>query len=182
MSPNQFQLIDDNNLFPLTKIMVKVFLVFFAFVAITFAYPLASPPSIEPTDDFLTRRNRRDVYGDLQRGPGGVDGTLGGSGQLYSNGDHTVIGNGQVTREFRPNGLTTFGGGVEYKGPNSGVSLNADHNRVFGTNVGVTARHDFISTKNTQFGVNAGYQQSFGGVFGNSRPNYNFGLGFTHRF
>ena len=138
----------------------------------------------EPVPLLLHRVRRQEVFGGANHGPGGSTATLGVTAPLYNNNGHRVDGRGQVSKTWNPTGPTVVGGGLDYTGPRGGASLSADHNRHLGTNVGVDGRYNLYTSPNrrTTIDANGGYQRSFGGMYGTSRPNYNVGVGLNHRF
>lgn len=139
----------------------------------------------EPVPIRIHRVRRQDVFGGVDRGPGGsTAGHLGVTGPLYQNNGHRVDGRAQVAKTWNPSGPTVVGGGLDYSGPRGGASVSADHNRRLGTNVGVEGRYNVYQSPNRRTTIDAhgGYERSFGGQFGTSRPNYNVGVGLNHRF
>lgn len=129
-------------------------------------------------------RVRRQIYGGITPGNPGKTVTLGAQGNIYNNNGHSVDGHAQVSRTFQPAEPTSIGGGLDYKGPRAGASVNVDHVHRFGTNVGAQGNMNVWRSNNgrSTLDANAGYNQHFGGPFGNSRPNYNVGANFIHRF
>lgn len=139
----------------------------------------------EPIPLRIQRREKRQVYGGVTNGqPGGIQGTLGAGGTLYNNNGHRVDGHGQVSKNWGPKGPTTLGGGLDYTGPRGGASINAQHQHRLGTSVGAEGRYNVYSSPNGRTTVDAhgGYGRHFGGPFGNSKPDYNVGVGLNHRF
>lgn len=139
----------------------------------------------EPVPLRLQRVKRQEVFGGVNRGPGGgASGTLGVAGNVFNNNGHRVDAHGQVSRNWKPTGPTTVGGGLDYSGPRGGASVTADHNRRMGTNLDINAHRNLYTSPNGRTTVDAhgGYQRSYGGDFGASRPNYNVGVGMRHRF
>ena len=131
------------------------------------------------------RQRRQVVTGGITPGqPGGVQGNLGVAGTLYEKNGHRLDGHGEVSRNWKPNGPTTVGGGLDYTGPRGSASVNALHQRHLGTSVSAEGRANLYTSPNGRSTLDAtgGYQRHFGGPWGTSRPNYNVGLGFQHRF
>lgn len=130
------------------------------------------------------RNRRQSVFGGVSPSNGGSTATLGASGTLYNQGGHRVDGHGQISRTYNPTGPTSVGAGLDYQGPRGGASVNANHARHLGTDVGVTGNanvwrsHDGRSTLD----ANANYNRHFGGPFGTGRPDYGVGATFRHRF
>lgn len=139
----------------------------------------------EPIPIRIQHRQRRQVYGGVSAGqPGGIQGTAGVGGTIYERNGHRVDGHGQVSKNWGPKGPTTVGGGLDYTGPRGGASIGAQHQHRMGTNVQAEGRYNVYSSPNGRTTVDAhgGYQRSYGGPYGTSRPNYNVGVGLTHRF
>lgn len=139
----------------------------------------------EPVPLRIQRVKRQEVFGGVNRGPGGsTAGNLGVAGNLYNNNGHRLDGHGSVSKTWGPKTPTTLGGGLDYTGPRGGASVAADHNRVMGTNLNIGAHRNLYTSPNGRTTVDAhgGYQRSYGGMYGTSRPNYNVGVGLNHRF
>lgn len=130
------------------------------------------------------RLRRQTVFGGVTPGNPGSTATIGASGTIFNQNGHRVDGHGQVSRTFNPTGPTSIGGGLNYQGPRGGASVNADHTRHLGTDVGVTGNANLWRSPNGRSNLDgtANYNRHFGGPFGNSRPNYGAGLQFNHRF
>ncbi|GAB0098569.1 Attacin_C domain-containing protein [Sergentomyia squamirostris] len=131
------------------------------------------------------RVRRQTVFGGITPGnPGGVAGTIGARGTLFNNNGHNVDGHASVSRNWHPNGPTSIGGGLDYTGPRGSASIAAQHQHRFGTALEATGRANLYKSPNgkTTLDAHGTYQRHFGGPFGTSKPNYNVGLGLTHRF
>ncbi|XP_059622751.1 attacin-B-like [Phlebotomus argentipes] len=177
-------------------ISVKVVFLLACAVSAALAYPLEYPEESVPLDlveellHFLPlpvrdRVRRQTIFGGVTPGSaGGVQGTIGARGTLYENGGHRVDGHGSVSRQWHPTGPTTLGAGVDYTGPRGSASVNAQHQHRFGTSLGIEGKANLYRSPNgmTSLDATGGYQRHFGGPFGTSKPNYNVGLGLTHRF
>lgn len=129
-------------------------------------------------------RVRRQIYGSLTPGNPGATATIGARGNVFNNNGHSVQANGEISKNFKPIGPTSVGGGVNYQGPRAGVSGNVNHVHHFGTDVGVSGNANIWRSPNgrTSLDANAGYNRHFGGPTGTGRPNYNGNLNFIHRF
>lgn len=112
----------------------------------------------------------------------GATGTLGASGTLFNQNGHRVDGHGQISRNFHPAGPTSIGAGLDYQGPRGGASVNANHMRHMGTDVGVNGNVNVWRSGGSSLDANANYGRHFGGPGGNGRPNYGVGATFRHRF
>ncbi|GAB0086631.1 Attacin_C domain-containing protein [Sergentomyia squamirostris] len=182
--------------------MISVKIVFFVVCAISascaFEYPRDAALDELYTEDLggeyeevfvpipvAKYRVRRQVFGGVSPGPqGGIAGTFGGRGTLYENNGHKVDGHASVSRNWHPTGPTTIGGGLDYTGPRGSASISATHPHHFGTTVNAEGRANLYTSPNRMTSIDAhgGYQRHFGGPFGTSKPNYNVGLGLSHRF
>lgn len=129
-------------------------------------------------------RVRRQVFGGITPGNPGVTGTIGARGNIFNQNGHSLDASGQISRTFRPVGPTVVGGGLDYQGPRGGASVNANHARGFGTDLGASANANLWRSQNGRSSVdaNANYGRHFGGPFGTGRPNYGVGATFNHRF
>lgn len=139
----------------------------------------------EPVPIRLHRVRRQELVTDLQRvGGGGTQGTLGVAGPLFDNGSHRVDGQAHVSKTWNPNGPAVAGGRLDYTGPRAGASVQADHHRQLGTSVDARGNYNFYRSPNGRTTVDGygGYQRSYGGQFGTSRPNWNVGATLNHRF
>ncbi|XP_055677587.1 attacin-B-like [Lutzomyia longipalpis] len=143
------------------------------------------PMYILPLPLAKQRVRRQTIFGGVTPGnPGGVQGTVGARGTLFENNGHRLDGHGSVSRNWHPTGPTTIGGGLDYTGPRGSASVSAQHQHRFGTTIGAEGRANLYRSPNGMTSVDAhgSYQRHFGGPFGTSRPNYNVGLGLSHRF
>ena len=130
----------------------------------------------------LHKRYARQVFGGVQGQPGGPQqGTIGASGNLYNSNGHNLDGRVQASQQFNPRGPVAVGGGLDYTAPRGGASVDVNHQRGFGTNVNAQGRANLYTSPNTRTTVDAvgNYNQNFGP---RSRPDYNVGVGFKHRF
>uniref|UniRef100_A0A1B0D8B8 Attacin C-terminal domain-containing protein n=1 Tax=Phlebotomus papatasi TaxID=29031 RepID=A0A1B0D8B8_PHLPP len=182
--------------------MISVKVVFVLACAISAAYSFEYP-GIEDIEEYApvdlsedvvylvplpvarNRVRRQTVFGGVTPGQGGgVTGTLGARGTLYENRGHRVDGHASVSRQWHPTGPTSVGGGLDYTGPRGSASVNAQHTHRFGTSLSAEGRANLYRSPNgrTSLDATGGYQRQFGGPFGTSKPNYNVGLGLSHRF
>lgn len=139
----------------------------------------------EPIPLRVQRVKRQEVFGGVNRGAGGgAAGNLGVGGTVFNSNGHRVDAHGQVSKNWKPTGPTMVGGGLDYTGPRGGASITADHNRRLGTDVNAQGHYNIYQSPDRRTTVDAhgGYQRSYGGDFGTSRPNYNVGVGLNHRF
>lgn len=129
-------------------------------------------------------RVRRQIFGGITPGNPGVTGTIGAKGNVFNQNGHSLDASGQISRTFRPVGPTVVGGGLDYQGPRGGASVNANHARGFGTDLGASANANLWRSRNgmSSLDANANYNRHFGGPFGTGRPNYGAGATFNHRF
>lgn len=124
------------------------------------------------------------MFGGVTPGNPGATATLGASGNVFNQNGHRLDAHGQISRDYKPTGPTSIGGGLDYQGPRGGASVNANHMRHLGTDVGVTGNANIWRSpdRRTSLDGNASYNRHFGGPFGTGRPNYGVGATFTHRF
>lgn len=166
----------------------------FCLVALSCAqnfYELAEPvvaqyeePLYEPMEIIRPIRIRRQIFGGFSPSDHGTTATVGAKGNIFNNNGHSLDAQGQVSKQFKPTGPTSFGAGLDYQGPRGGVSGNANHVRHFGTDVGVTGNANLWRSNNGRATVDAtaGYNRHFGGPSGTGRPDYNVGSVFRYRF
>ncbi|XP_045460538.1 attacin-B-like [Harmonia axyridis] len=132
------------------------------------------------------QRQRRQTSVDINKNPGGTQVTLGHKGTIFENDKHLVSGGGFVSKQFRPTGPTTLGGGLgyEHKPSGSGINLGASNTRGFGTDFSATGNANLWRSNNgnTRLDAYANYGRHYGGPWGTGRPNYGGGLQFSHRF
>lgn len=130
------------------------------------------------------RVRRQTVFGGITPGNPGVTGTIGAKGNIFNQNGHSLDASGQISRTYRPVGPTAVGAGLDYQGPRGGASVNANHARGFGTDVGASANANLWRSHNgrSSLDANANYGRHFGGPFGTGRPNYGVGATFNHRF
>lgn len=130
-------------------------------------------------------RQIRQVFGSIKPSDqGGVRGTVGASTTLLNENGHRLDGHSQISRNWKPNGSTELGGGLNYQGPRAGASVDANHVRHFGTDLNAQGNVNLWRANNgrSQLDGTANYNQHFGGPGGRSRPNYGAGISFVHRF
>lgn len=130
-------------------------------------------------------RHKRQVYGSITPSDqGGARGTIGASGTLLNQNGHQLDGHGQISRNWKPNGPTEVGGGLNYQGPRGGASFDANHARHMGTDLNAQGNLNLWRSQNGRSNLDgtANYNQHFGGPGGRSRPNYGAGINFVHRF
>lgn len=115
---------------------------------------------------------------------GGVRGTIGASGTLLNQNGHRLNGHGQLSRNWRPNGPTEVGGGLNYQGPRGGASLDANHARHMGTDINTQGNVNLWKSHNgrSQLDGTANYNQHYDGPGGRRPPSYGGGINFIHRF
>lgn len=130
------------------------------------------------------RVRRQTLFGGVTPGNPGQTVTLGTQGNLFNQNGHSLDGRAQVSKTFNPTGVTSLGGGLDYQGPRGGASLNANHARHFGTDVGITGNANLWRSpdRRSSLDANANYNRHFGGPFGTGRPNYGVGATFRHNF
>ncbi|XP_045460543.1 attacin-B-like [Harmonia axyridis] len=132
------------------------------------------------------QRQRRQTSVDIKKNPGGTQVTLGHKGTIFENDKHLVSGGGFVSKQFKPTGPTTLGGGLgyEHKPSGSGINLGASNTRGFGTDFSATGNANLWRSNdgNTRVDAYANYDRHYGGPWGTGRPNYGGGLQFSHRF
>lgn len=165
-----------------------------ALVCLSSSQPIAFDPELEemelaiegfePIPLQIHRVKRQEVFGGVTPGSNGIAGNLGAAGTIYNNNGHRVDAHGQVSKTWKPNGPTMLGGGLDYTGPRGGASVTADHHRSLGTDFNARGHYNLYSSPDRRTTVDAhgGYQRTYGGNFGTSRPNYNVGVGLNHRF
>ncbi|KAG4077534.1 hypothetical protein HA402_002961 [Bradysia odoriphaga] len=164
-----------------------VFLTFLLSV-ISSCYSWSIPP-VEYSENNLNLPHSRQVRQVLDGGirasdQGGIRGTVGASQTLLNQNGHRLDGHGQISKNWKPNGPTEIGAGLNYQGPRGGASVDANHARHFGTNLNAEGNVNLWRSPNgrSQLDGAANYNQHFGGPGGRSRPNYGGGLNFSHRF
>lgn len=130
------------------------------------------------------RIRRQTVFGNVSPGNPGATATIGANGNVFNKNGHTIDAQVQVSKNFKPNGPTMVGGGIDYQGPRAGVSVNVNHVHRFGTDVGVSGNANIWKSndRRSSLDANAGYNRHFGGPSGTGRPNYNGNINFSHRF
>lgn len=142
------------------------------------------PTEIGGGVDYRGPRGKASIGLNHIRRPRQATGTLSGGGNIYRNGEHSVDGHGYVSKQWKPNGPTQIGGGLDYKGPRGGASVDVDHTRHFGTDVTARGNANLFTSRDGRTTVDGGayYNRHFGGPFGTGRPNYGANIGLTHRF
>lgn len=166
---------------------ISIVLLVFVASAVSNCYSWSIPPKNveDEREPCHVRRVRQTVFGGVNPSEqGGVRGTIGASKTLLNENGHRLDAHSQISRNWKPNGPTEVGGGLNYQGARGGGSIDANHARHFGTDVNAQGNVNLWKSHNgrSQLDGTANYNQHFGGPFGRSRPSYGGGLNFVHRF
>lgn len=148
-------------------------------------YSWSIPPTNEKYNPYEPHaRQIRQVFGSFKPSKGGVRGTVGASTTLLNENGHRLDGHSQISRDWKPNGPTEFGGGLNYQGPRAAGSIDANHARHLGTDLKAQGNVNLWRSNNgrSQLNGTANYDQHFGGSGGRSPPNFGGGINFVHRF
>lgn len=165
---------------------ISIVLLVFVSIVINNCYSWSIPQTNE--EDIYHEqhaRHTRQVFGGItSNNEGGVRGTIGGSKTLLNDNGHRLDGHGQLSKNWKPNGPTEIGGGLNYQGPRGGASIDANHARHLGTDLNAQGNVNLWRNHNgrSQLDGTANYNQHFGGPGGKSRPNFGAGINFVHRF
>ncbi|CAH0545651.1 unnamed protein product [Brassicogethes aeneus] len=163
---------------------MKSYLVFVAFLAWASALPLDIFEDDDGQQFYLVpmQRQKRDTTWDVAKGPGGTNVQLGQEGTIWAKGNHEIIGGGHASKNFNPNGPLVGGGSIGYHHipTDTNIKASATHIPNWGTQADIKAsRTLWAPDRNTKLEAFGGASQSFT-KWGNTRPEANVGLQFTH--
>lgn len=129
-------------------------------------------------------RRQAGLTGSITPGNPGVRATVGAQGNVFNQNGHSLDAHGQVSRNFRPVGPTSVGGGLSYQGPRASATADVNHIRRSGTDLSVGGKVNAFTSQNrrTTIDVGGNYNRHYGGQFGTGKPSYNVGAELKHRF